>query len=94
MERPFSAYEGTEPFIFVCYAHDDAELVYPEITRLRDAGFRIWYDEGISPGSEWSETLAQRIQQCSVFLYFVTPRSVEREHCRVEVNFAFEQRCV
>ena len=39
MERPFPAYEGTEPYFFVCYAHDDAALVYPEINRLREAGF-------------------------------------------------------
>lgn len=93
MQRPFPAYEGNEPFIFVCYAHDDAEQVYPEIVRLRDAGLHIWYDEGISPGSEWSATLAEHIQQCAVFLYFITPRSVDREHCRREVNFALEQRC-
>jgi tetratricopeptide (TPR) repeat protein len=93
VERPFPAYEGTEPFIFVCYAHDDVALVYPEIARLREVGFHIWYDEGISPGSEWSAELAERIQQCAVFLFFVTPRSVEREHCRAEVNFALTQRC-
>lgn len=51
MERPFKAYQGDEPYIFVCYAHDDAARVYPEIARLREVGFHIWYDEGISPGS-------------------------------------------
>ena len=51
MERPFSAYIGDDPYIFVSYAHEDAELVYPELTRLKDQGFKIWYDEGISPGS-------------------------------------------
>ena len=93
MEKPFSAYSGDEPYIFVCYAHDDAALVYPEINRLRESGFRIWYDEGISPGSEWSESLAEHIEGCAKFLYFVTPRSVEREHCRREINFALDQSC-
>lgn len=51
MERPFPAYKGNQPYVFVSYAHDDAELVYPEIHRLREAGFNIWYDEGISPGA-------------------------------------------
>jgi hypothetical protein len=52
MQRPFPAYDGNEPYVFVCYAHDDAGEVYPEITRLKDAGVNIWYDEGIAPGSE------------------------------------------
>jgi TolB-like protein/tetratricopeptide (TPR) repeat protein len=93
LERPFEPYEGDEPYVFVCYSHDDKGLVYPELTRLRDADFRIWYDEGISPGSEWSDALAQKIERCSIFLYLVTPRSVISEHCRREVNFALGKAC-
>jgi hypothetical protein len=37
MERPFPAYKGDDPYIFVCYAHDDSEMVYPEIIRLRES---------------------------------------------------------
>jgi tetratricopeptide (TPR) repeat protein len=91
VEKPFSAYQGDGPYIFVCYAHDDAGLVYPEIRRLEESGFHLWYDEGISPGSEWSASLAEHIERCAIFLFFVTPRSVEREHCRREVNFALDQ---
>jgi TIR domain len=91
LERPFEAYEGNEPYVFVCYSHDDKRLVYPELTRLKDAGFHIWYDEGIGAGSEWSESIASHIERCAAFLYFVTPRSVDREHCRRELNFAIDQ---
>jgi TolB-like protein len=93
LERPFPAYDGTERFIFVCYSHDDADLVYPEITRLHESGFHVWYDEGIAPGTEWSQALADSIQACAIFLYFVTPQSVDSEHCRREVNFALDQHC-
>jgi TolB-like protein len=91
LERPFEAYEGDEPYVFVCYSHDDKAFVYPELTRLRDSGVHIWYDEGISPGSEWSDALAQKIEGCVAFLYFITPRSVETEHCRREPNFAVSE---
>ena len=65
---PFSAYKGDEPFIFVCYAHEDADLVYRELSRLRDTGFNLWYDEGIEPGAEWSAEIAEHIENCAVFL--------------------------
>ena len=68
MDRPFHAYRGEEPFVFVSYAHEDADVVYPEITGLHERGFNIWYDEGISPGSAWRDELAQRVEACSVFL--------------------------
>ena len=45
MERPFPVYQGDEAYIFVSYAHDDAVVVYPELLKLHDQGFNIWYDE-------------------------------------------------
>jgi TolB-like protein len=87
MERPFPAYSGDEPYIFVSYSHDDAIQVYPEITHLKDQGFKIWYDEGITPGSTWSDEVALALTQCKVFLYFITPRSVASTNCLNEVNF-------
>lgn len=61
MDKPFSAYNGSEPYIFIGYAHADAEAIYPEIRRLKDAGFNIWCDEGISPGTIWHDELAERL---------------------------------
>ena len=87
---PFPAYEGGDPYVFVCYAHDDRARVYPELIRLRDRGTNIWYDEGISPGSEWTEELAKAIGGCSHFLYFISPASVASGNCRDEVQYARE----
>ena len=91
MERPFQAYKGEDPYVFVCYAHDDAALVYPELVRLKEHGFNIWYDEGISPGHTWRDEVALALTQCKVFLYFVTPRSVASSNCLKEVNFCLSR---
>ena len=87
---PFPAYEGDEPYVFVCYAHADRAVIYPELVRLRDAGVNVWYDEGISPGSEWTEEIADAINGCSQFLYYVSPASVESRNCRDEVAFVHD----
>jgi TolB-like protein/Tfp pilus assembly protein PilF len=91
VEKPFSAYRGDEPYVFVCYGHEDSEFVFREIAWLNDYGINVWYDEGISPGHEWSDELARAIQGCTKVLYFVTPNSVASEHCRRELNFAQEE---
>lgn len=88
MERPFPAYEGKDPYIFVSYSHSDSALVYPELVRLRDAGFNIWYDEGISPGATWRDELAEALANCDVFLFFITPDAARSPNCNKEVNFA------
>ena len=92
MDRPFPAYQGNEPYVFVSYAREDSDVVYPELRWLKDQGFNIWYDEGISPGHEWRDELAAHIEESSLFLYFVTPRSAISEHCQREVNFAIDQK--
>jgi TolB-like protein len=91
VEKPFSAYRGDDPYVFVCYAHEDSDAIYREIAWLNDYGVNVWYDEGISPGQEWTEELASAIQNCTKVLYFVTPSSVVSEHCRRELNFAQEE---
>ncbi len=88
MERPFSAYSGTEPYVFVSYAHDDAAAVYPLLTELRSAGYNIWYDEGISPGSTWRDEVAVALTNCDLFLFFVSPRSVASHNCQQELNYS------
>ena len=91
MDRPFPAYKGDEPYVFASYAHKDDLFIYPELTRLNNQGINIWYDEGIEAGTEWREELAGAIRTASLFLYFVTPKSVQSETCRKEVNFAVDQ---
>ena len=91
MDKPFPAYVGDASYIFVSYAHADADIVYPEISWLHEQGFNVWYDEGIEPGSVWRDELAKAIAGASVFLFFATPTSVERPHCRREVDFAVDR---
>ena len=92
MERPFPAYQGDEAYVFVCYGHEDSGSVYPEMKRLHEAGVRIWYDEGISPGTRWSDELASALSKASLVLFFCTTQSVKSQHCQDEVNFALDEK--
>ena len=87
-ELPFSAYAGTEPYAFVSYAHADSDVVYPIIGELHDRGALIWYDEGIGAGTVWSQSIADRILNCSKFMLFLTPDAARSHHVRQEINFA------
>jgi hypothetical protein len=76
--------------VFVCYAHADRKSVYPEIRWLREQGFNIWYDEGITPGAEFPDYLGKRILEASLVLFYVSPNSVNSRHCRDEVYFTLD----
>ena len=48
--KTVGAYEGKEPYIFVSYAHANADVVTPILDQLHNAGYRFWFDEGIYSG--------------------------------------------
>ena len=91
MSVPFEAYQGKEPYVFVSYAHKDKDVVYNEIKRLHEEGYRIWYDEGIQPATEWPEEIAIAINNCSTFLVFISPQSINSKNVRNEINFALNK---
>lgn len=90
LKPPFPAYKGDSNYIFVSYSHADTKLVYPQLERLKRLGYQVWYDEGVSPGSRWSDELAERINNCSLFLVLITPGVLKSPHCHDELNFVLD----
>ena len=89
---PYPAYHGEEPYIFVSYAHKDSERVFEEIKKFNEAGYHVWYDEGIAPGSEWTDEIADALAGCAVFVVMLTPTSATRENVQNEINFALDEK--
>lgn len=87
-----TAYKGTEPYIFISYAHKDSETILPLIQGLQDRGFRVWYDAGIEAGTEWPEYIAEHLNGSACVIAFISRNSVESHNCRREINFAIELR--
>jgi formylglycine-generating enzyme required for sulfatase activity len=93
INRPLSCptYTGKEPYIFISYAHSDGERVYPEIKALHDLGYRIWYDEGITPGNEWSEEIAQAITGSTMFIVFISRNAIQSRNVKREIDYALDE---
>lgn len=81
-------YEGNREYIFVSYCHKDRDYVYPIIEHMAKDGYRIWFDEGINPGTDWPEIIAEHLDKCSVCISFITENLVDSHNCRREINFA------
>jgi eukaryotic-like serine/threonine-protein kinase len=85
-----AAYRGSERFAFVSYSHEDSALAFPELEALATEGLRFYYDEGIHPGHTWDDELADAIERCAVFVFFVTQHSPTSPNCRREIAFAID----
>ena len=81
-------YDGSEPYIFFSYAHRNGDAAQPIIARLTEAGYRVWYDEGIDPGTEWDENIAAHVEGCSFFLALISRAYLASDNCKDELNYA------
>ncbi len=90
MEKPIP-YDGNKPFIFISYSHRDSDIVWPIIGQMIKNGYRVWYDDGIDPGTEWDEFIATKIAECGYFIGFISDNYVASDNCKDELNFARDQ---
>ena len=86
------AYEGKEKYIFISYAHKDSDTVLRIMNSLQSAGYRIWYDDGIIPGSEWPENIAMHLNDAAMVIAMISPNSMASHNCRREINFALSKQ--
>lgn len=81
LSSPFLADEE-KPYLFISYSHKDRDEVLPVIRDLYEDGWKIWYDEGLTIGDRYDETLEQHVRNCAAFLLFVSPNSLRSFYCR------------
>ncbi len=90
VDKP-SAYRGDAPYVFVCYAHDDAEAVHEDIVWLAEHGVNVWYDEGIPAGTNWRAQIGDALEGAQQVIFYASGASVVSDHCDREVNFALDE---
>ncbi|MDK1025589.1 MAG: toll/interleukin-1 receptor domain-containing protein [Gammaproteobacteria bacterium] len=78
------------PYIFVIYAHEDADSVQLEIDWLHDQEFNIRGDINIHADDAWSQGLAEAIEQAALILCFVSPHSMSSAGFRKIIEYATE----
>ena len=81
-------YEGDQPYIFISYSHIDQPEVIKIIRLLQEMRYRVWYDAGIDPGTEWDENIAEHIEQCAFFLAMISTNYINSLNCKDEIKYA------
>ena len=84
--------EKKEAHIFISYSHKDADKVLPVIEGLIMRGFRVWYDDNIESGSDWSEELALHIEECGCFMPFLSENYLASMNCIGELEYALNHK--
>ncbi len=87
-DKRLAPYTGQKPYIFLSYSHKNADGAAEIILNLKRAGFRVWYDEGVIPATEWDENIAKAIMNCGFFISLISKEYLQSSNCRDELNYA------
>ncbi|WP_298500783.1 TIR domain-containing protein [uncultured Methanobrevibacter sp.] len=85
------SYRGNEPYIYVSYAHQDWDSVFPDIKCFNEMGYNVCYDEGLSAGFEWGDIIADKIMNSSLVVVFVSKNSMASKQVQNEIRLAVSE---
>lgn len=75
--------------VFISYSSKDSSQASKIITALKSCDIKVWVDnKDLPPGEVIESTLFQGIEKSTVFLFLISPDSVESEWCNKEINYA------
>ena len=83
-----SCKDTKEPFLFISYAHADAERVKPFFELLEANNFRYWYDEGLPSGLDYSAQIARHIKCAVQVILFFSKNAQNSEYVKDEIYVA------
>ena len=74
-------------YVFISYKGDDPEAL-EIIRRIRDDGYRVWYDQRLLPSEQWASEISRRIKGCGYFVTLLTDAFLRSEWCAKELTLA------
>src|SRR5262245_48994747 len=80
--------------VFISHASADRQAVERDIVTLLTAhGIRVWYcKENIGTGAQWERAIREGLESSDWFLAAISPRAIESEWVRCEVDWGIENR--
>jgi hypothetical protein len=76
--------------IFISYQRDNQDIIENLVALLGRMGHTVWYDQHITGGHQWWESILIEIQKCDLFITAVSPTYLDSEACRLEYGYAHD----
>ena len=72
IERRCPPYEGSDPYLYLCFAEKDSEAVFPLLEHLYRRGIRIWYNVESTADMEELNRQQERMNGASLVVLYLT----------------------
>jgi hypothetical protein len=78
--------------VFISYSSKNRELVKALAEDIEALGHAVWFDKELTGGHVWWDSILQAILYCEVFIFALSPESLNSEACSREYTYAFTLR--
>ena len=75
-------YEGTDPYLYFCFAEKDREAVFPLLEYLYLRGVRIWYNVENTADIRKLNRQQERMNQASLLVIYLTENARNDERVK------------
>lgn len=76
--------------IFISYSSKSKNLVSTLVDDLETADHQIWFDHKLTGGQEWWDQILEKIRQCDLFIFALTPEALNSYPCQLEYKYAYQ----
>lgn len=83
-------YSGTNPYVFISYAHKDESAVKRILRALKGQGILFWFDENMVTGDKWEKVIPLYMDHSHYILFFESENFNASENCANEVEYAIK----
>ncbi len=74
--------------VFISYARNDQQLVKSLTSKLDSLHYSVWYDDQITGGSDWWETILSNIRKADTIITVISPDFLASVACEREYKYA------
>src|SRR5580692_10897311 len=74
--------------IFISYSSKSRAIVDALAIDLEGLGHTVWYDQRLAGGHDWWSDILNSIRRCHLFLFALTPESMDSNPCQIEYEYA------
>ena len=74
--------------IFVSYDRRNVEAVKMLAQELEALGHQVWFDQDLTGGHRWWDSILAQIRECTLFVFALSPESLASEACKTELDYA------
>ena len=76
--------------IFISYNRNSEAIVKTLADDIEALGHTPWFDQELSGGQAWWEQILKQIRDCDVFIFILSPESLDSVACKREYGYAVE----